>query len=153
MYATDTTARVIYVYDFDHATGNATNRRIFAQVPADEGRPDGTTVDSEGYIWSARNGGARIVRYAPDGRVGLRTTVPTNLVTNMAFGGDDLRTLFITTASRNLPEEFLAKQPFAGGIFTVRVDVPGVRNRCSGASRFDVDDAGECGPHARAIEL
>lgn len=126
MYVADTSQRVIYVYEFDVATGTATNRRAFTEIPADEGMPDGTTVDSGGYIWSARNRGGRIVRYAPDGRVDRTITLPATQVTNMAFGGDDLRTLYITTASRNLPADEVPKQPLAGALLSVRVDVPGV---------------------------
>ena len=126
MYVADTSQRTIYVYDFDLATGTAERRRVFVEVPADEGRPDGTTVDSEGYIWSARNGGARLVRYAPDGRVERTVPLPVTLVTNMAFGGADLRTLYITTATRGLTDEQRAVQPLAGAILALRVDVAGI---------------------------
>ncbi len=126
MYAADTALRRIYVYDFDVTAGSVTNRRTFAETAEDEGRPDGTTVDSEGYIWSARNGGARIVRYAPDGSIDRAVALPATLVTNMTFGGDDLRTLYITTASRGLTDEQLAAQPLAGAILSVRVEVAGV---------------------------
>jgi sugar lactone lactonase YvrE len=126
MYVAETASRVIYVYDFDFASGVAANRRIFAEIPENEGRPDGTTVDSEGYIWSARNGGARIVRYAPDASIDRIVELPTTLVTNMTFGGNDMHTLYITTASRGLTAEQLTTQPLAGAILSVRVEVAGV---------------------------
>jgi len=125
MYVTDTPRRTIYVYDFDPAAGAATNRRTFAQIPADEGTPDGTTVDSADYVWSAQRGG-RIVRYAPDGSIDRVFELPASLLTNMTFGGDDLRTLYITTAWAGLDQEQFWTQPLAGAILSIRVDVPGV---------------------------
>jgi sugar lactone lactonase YvrE len=127
MYVTDTFIRRIYAYDFDPATGNAANRRIFVEIGPGEGTPDGTTVDSAGYVWSARgNYGARLARYAPDGSLDRTIPLPMTHVTNMAFGGRDLRTLYITSATRNLDAEQLAAQPLAGKIVSLRVDVPGV---------------------------
>lgn len=126
MYVTDTRLNTIWVYDFDHQSGVAGNRRAFAVVPAGEGTPDGTTVDRLGYVWSARNGGARLVRYAPDGSVDRTIGLPATLVTNMTFGGDDDSTLFITTGARGLSAEQLAAEPLAGAVLSVRVDVPGI---------------------------
>lgn len=126
MYVADTPLRELREYDGDFATGAVAGRRVFAVVPADAGTPDGTTVDSAGFVWSACNGGGRIVRYAPDGSLDRTIDVPATLVTNVTFGGDDLRTLFITTASRGLSADELRAQPLAGAVLAVRVDVPGV---------------------------
>lgn len=126
MYLTDTALGTIFVYDFDLGSGTATNRRPFAYVDRSEGTPDGTTVDSEDYVWSARFGGGAVARYAPDGRLDRVIELPTKGTTNVAFGGDDLRTLFVTSGARGLSEHELAAQPLAGAVFALRVDVPGV---------------------------
>ncbi len=126
MYVGDTFAGTIYAYDFDLASGEATNRRPFVVIPQTEGMPDGMTVDSEGYVWSARVDNWSIVRYAPDGTVDRTLRVPTRRPTSVIFGGDDLRTLFITSASFRLSDEELVAQPLAGTVFGVRVEVPGI---------------------------
>ena len=126
MYLSDSIAQVIYAYDFDVDTGTIENRRVFARVPPELGRPDGLTVDAEGYIWSGRADGWRLSRYAPDGRIDRVVTLPVQVVTNCAFGGDDLATLYITTARWGVPSHALADQPLAGGLLAM---CPGVRGR------------------------
>ena len=76
MYFTDSTAKSIYLFDYDRATGAITNQRPFVKTPAEEGIPDGMTVDAQGYVWSARWGGACLVRYAPDGTEERRISFP-----------------------------------------------------------------------------
>lgn len=90
------------------------------------GRPDGAVIDSEGYLWSARWGGGCVVRHAPDGSIDEIIDVPVSNITCPAFGGDDLKTLYLTTARQSLSPEQLEKEPQAGGIFSLQVDVPGL---------------------------
>jgi len=125
MYLADSHPRTIYAYDFDVVSGEARNRRPFAQT-AEGTMPDGATIDAEGYLWSANVGGWGISRFATDGTLERRLELPVQRPTSVIFGGDDLRTLFITTASRRLTPEQLAAQPLAGAILAVRVDVPGL---------------------------
>jgi sugar lactone lactonase YvrE len=125
MYLADSELRTIFAYDYDLASGEARNRRAFAETPPGT-MPDGATVDAGGYLWSARVGGASVARYAPDGTLDRVLELPVQRPTSVIFGGDDLRTLFITTASRRLSPEQLAAQPLAGAVLAVRVDVPGV---------------------------
>lgn len=89
------------------------------------GGPDGAVVDSEGYLWNARWGGYCVVRHAPDGSIDRTIKLPVSNVTCPAFGGPDLKTLYITTAREGLSAEELTKQPTAGSIFAIDVDVPG----------------------------
>ncbi len=127
-YFADTPTRRILAVDTDPATGRPVSEwRLFAEVPDGEGWPDGAVVDSEGYLWNARWGGSRVVRYAPDGSVDRVISVPVSQVTCPAFGGSDLKTLFITTAGKNLTEEQTAREKVAGGVFSIRVDVAGQR--------------------------
>jgi sugar lactone lactonase YvrE len=124
MFVTDSRERTIFAYDFDRATGAARDRRAFATPP--RGSADGATTDSAGYLWSACPGGSALARYAPNGAVERIVELPFERPTSVVFGGSDLRTLFITTATRTIPPERLAAQPLAGAVLALRVDVPGL---------------------------
>jgi L-arabinonolactonase len=125
MYLADSHLRTIFAYDFDAASGEARNRRPFAQT-AEGTMPDGATIDAKGYLWSANIEGWGIARFAADGTLDRRLELPVQRPTSVIFGGEDLSTLFITTASRRLTPEQLSAQPLAGAILAVRVDVPGL---------------------------
>jgi D-xylonolactonase len=125
MYYTETGRREITCFDYDQATGDLTNRRVFARVPerGGEGKPDGMTVDAEGCVWSARWDGHCVVRYAPDGTELQRITFPVPKVSCPTFGGPDYGDLYVTTAGgANRAEE--GNQ--AGALFRVRPGVQGV---------------------------
>lgn len=126
MYFTDSTPKMIYVYDFDVATGAIENRRPFIYTPGEEGEPDGLAVDSEGYIWSARWGGWKITRYDPAGKVEREIRLPVACPTSCAFGGENLDELYITTAWTALSEEQKKNQPYAGSLFRVRTGIKGL---------------------------
>jgi len=123
-YLADSNGRAIYRLFIDLATGVVSPKTLFISIPAEEGMPDGMTVDAEGYLWSARWDGGRVVRHAPDGSVDREIMLPVPRVTSVAFGGDDLSTLYITTASTGLSEEQLKAAPLSGSLFACR---PGVR--------------------------
>lgn len=123
-YYTDSPAMKIYAYEYDAASGAISNRRDFAVVPAGGGQPDGLAVDAEGCLWSARWGGWKVVRYAPDGQVLAEIAMPVELPTSCAFGGPNLDELYITSAYVDVPAERRAAQPLAGDVFRIR---PGVR--------------------------
>lgn len=124
MYFSDTVSREIWAYDLDSA-GLPSNRRVFATVPA-PATPDGSTVDAEGYLWNAEWDGARVVRYAPDGQIDRIIPVPVRHPTCCTFGGPDLTTLFVTTASLRLSAAERAAQPMAGGLLALEVGIKGV---------------------------
>jgi sugar lactone lactonase YvrE len=125
MYFTDTLRSVIYAYDFDPARGTIGNRRPFVRVPPEEGYPDGLTVDSEGCVWSALWGGWKVVCFDPRGRAVDEVRLPVSDVSSCAFGGSDLRDLYITSAWEELSAEERALQPLAGDLFRARLPVPG----------------------------
>ena len=131
MYHADTTSHRIDCYDFDVATGTPTNGRCFQQFSTDKaasdygGRPDGAAVDSEGAYWVAMFEGGRILRFAPDGTLLREVKVPVRCPTMMAFGGEDLKTLYITSASHNRSNEEKARYPLTGCVLSLRVDVAG----------------------------
>ena len=103
----------------DIDSGSAWNRRLWLETDDSIGRPDGACVDADGCYWSARFKGGRVIRFTPDGRIDREIHLPCSQVTMCAFGGADLRTLFITTAREGLDAAALAREPLAGGI---RVD-------------------------------
>jgi L-arabinonolactonase len=126
MYFADTPLKKIFVFDYDPGMGAIANRRVFAEVGPEGGSPDGSTVDADGCLWNAEWGGARVVRYTPDGRVDRVIPIPCSQVTCCAFGGDDLSTLFVTSARDGLSDAALAAQPHAGALFAVNAGVRGL---------------------------
>jgi len=118
----------IYVFDYDRATGEISNRQVFHAPDASGDIPDGLTVDAEGYIWSARHCQGCVIRFAPDGREDYRVEVPASLVTSCTFGGDDLRDLYITSAGGQHRGE-PAYGDWAGALFRVRPGVEGLPER------------------------
>jgi len=126
MYHTDSPKRVIYQYDFDPSSGSINNKRIFVNTKPDAGYPDGSTVDSEGYLWGTHWGGWRITRYAPDGSIDREIAMPIQQVTSCCFGGPNLDILYVTSAARGLSMKERRKQPQAGGVFAIAVDIKGL---------------------------
>lgn len=123
-YFADSSVYAIYAYAIDPATGDIGPRRLFVRVPREHGMPDGMTVDSEGFLWSAHWDGWRVTRYAPDGSIDRVIKLPVPRVTAPAFGGDDLKTMYITTASNGLSAAQLKEAPLSGALFACD---PGVR--------------------------
>lgn len=121
LYFADTLAGVIFVYDWDGATGEIANRRVFAG-PHERGFPDGSALDAEGYLWNARWGGSCIIRYAPDGRINRIIDVPVQQPTSCVFAGDDLKTLYVTSARAGLGD---AANELDGALLCASVDVAG----------------------------
>jgi sugar lactone lactonase YvrE len=131
MYHADTTSHRIDRYEFDVATGTVSNPQRFQQFSTDKaasdygGRPDGAAVDSEGAYWCAMFEGGRILRFAPSGELLREIKLPVRCPTMVAFGGDDLRTLYITSASHKRPPAELARYPLTGRVLSLRVDIAG----------------------------
>jgi sugar lactone lactonase YvrE len=130
LYHADTTAHVIKSYDFDMASGHIGSNRVLKQFSNDKshdygGRPDGAAVDNEGAYWCAMYEGGRILCLSPSGEVLRQILLPLRCPTMVAFGGADLRTLYITSVRHNRPEAELAQYPLSGCILSLRVDVPG----------------------------
>jgi sugar lactone lactonase YvrE len=126
LYHADTQVRTISAYAFDPASGGVSDRRQFARFEGATERPDGGAVDSEGCYWSAFYRGGKIVRLSPRGELLEEYAVPALCPTMCAFGGADLRTLYVTTARQARPADELEQFPQSGGLFAMRVDVPGL---------------------------
>ncbi|HLX28276.1 MAG TPA: SMP-30/gluconolactonase/LRE family protein [Casimicrobiaceae bacterium] len=125
MYFADSLQYAIFAYDFDPASGDIGRRRVFATTSA-PAFPDGSTVDAEGFLWNAEFNGGRVVRYAPDGRIDRIIELPTHRPTCCAFGGPNLDTLYITTASQQMAPDEMANQPLAGALLAIDVGVRGL---------------------------
>jgi sugar lactone lactonase YvrE len=128
LYFSDTPRFVIYRFDYDPATGEASNRREFVRIEptaTDRGRPDGAAVDAEGCYWSSLYEGSRVARFDPAGKLLSTHALPVRCPTMPAFGGADLKTLFVTTARDKNPPPGVAA---GGGLYSLRVDVPGLPN-------------------------
>jgi sugar lactone lactonase YvrE len=137
-YWADTAAHQVRAFDFDAASGQLTNPRVFYQATPKPtgwawdsaapygGRPDGAAVDAEGCYWSAQYEGGRLLRISPSGQVLAEVPTPALCPTMPCFGGPDLKTLFITTARHGRSEAELAQYPGAGCVWAMRVEVAGV---------------------------
>lgn len=125
MYYVDSPTYRVDVFDFDAGTGELGDRRPFATVAQDDGIPDGLAVDDEGGVWVALYGGGSVRRYNPDGGLDRVFEVPATNVTACCFGGEDGRSLFVTTARQGLSEAQLEREPLAGSVFFARADVAG----------------------------
>lgn len=127
MYYIDTPTQKVMVYNYNNETGNISNPQVAIDVQEIMGAPDGMTIDSEGNLWIALWGGAAVGCWNPESGKLLRSIdVPAKNVTSCAFGGNDLKTLYITTARIATSNEELEKYPYAGGLFKVKPGVKGV---------------------------
>ncbi len=127
MYYIDTPTGCVQAFDYESSTGHITNPRVVITVPEGEGYPDGMTIDEEGMLWVAHWGGSQVVRWNPEtGKMLQKIEVPAPHVTSCAFGGDDLATLYITTAREGLDDEQLETYPQSGGLFAVEPGVKGI---------------------------
>jgi sugar lactone lactonase YvrE len=124
MTLADTPNHVLWAFDYDEANGEVSNRRVLREYDPPKGRPDGACVDADGNIYIAIFQGARVEKLSPKGELLATISVPVPNPTCCAFGGDDLRTLFITTARTRMTDEELAAMPEAGGLFAVRIEAP-----------------------------
>jgi sugar lactone lactonase YvrE len=124
MYWTDSDLRRISLSDYDEETGAISHPRVWLEIPESRGKPDGLTVDSEGYVWSACWNGSALYRYSPDAMEVDRIEFPAKKVSSVSFGGNDYEDLFVTTALTSGTRE--SEGAGAGALFRLRPGVRGV---------------------------
>jgi sugar lactone lactonase YvrE len=137
VYWSDTPNHVIHAWDWDAASNAMSHHRVFQQFPGKPvgwqpgdagygGRPDGAAVDTQGNYWCAMFEGQRLLKISPAGQVLQAIALPVRCPTMPCFGGADLRTLFVTSASYKRPADELAALPDSGRVIAMDVDVPGL---------------------------
>jgi sugar lactone lactonase YvrE len=126
IYVTDTPARMIYRYAFDLEGGQVGARSNWVEIPEGGGHPDGLTVDAEGHIWSAQIGAGAINRYNPEGVLVATLHVPVPRPTSVTFGGPEMKTIFVTTATLDLAPGQAHQYPESGHLFALETDIRGV---------------------------
>ncbi len=126
MYHSDShpKSQLIWAWDYDIATGTPSNRRVFVDMNLYPGRPDGAAVDADGCYWICGNDAGLIHRFTPEGKLDQSLAVPVKKPAMCAFGGADMKTLYVTSIRPANVE--LADQPLAGGVFALRPGVQGI---------------------------
>jgi sugar lactone lactonase YvrE len=116
----------VNVWDFDPAIGAISNRRRLRTFTLEEGRPDGAATDAAGYYWSAGITARCLNRLSPEGVIVETIRLPTGAPTMPCFGGPEMRDVFVTSSTLLATPEEKVRCPMTGGVFRVRVDVPGL---------------------------
>jgi len=136
MYFIDSHDRNVKCYDFDPATPTLRNERVIINIESNNEVPDGMCVDEEGMLWIGFYGGYRVGRYDPtSGKHLADVNVPAPNVTSCCFGGQDLKTLYITTARQGLPAKQLKEFPLSGSLFSCETDIAGIPGNIFGHPR------------------
>jgi sugar lactone lactonase YvrE len=134
MYYADSPRRQVDVLDYDPATGEAFQRRVFADLRGMDGVPDGLTVDADGCVWVAMFGGGALRRFTPSGQLDALLPLPVAKPTSCAFAGPDLAELYVTTASVGLTDAERASEPLAGRLLRLRPGPVGLPSTTARAS-------------------
>jgi sugar lactone lactonase YvrE len=116
----------IIAFDYEVTSGGLSNRRVFATVPTVHGIPDGAAIDTEGGYWSALHGGGKPRRFHANGSIHRDIELPVSQPTMPAFAGDDLATLYVTSASDQISEEAKTREPQAGALFRLDAGTRGI---------------------------
>jgi sugar lactone lactonase YvrE len=123
MLFADTMTNIIQRYDVDD-DGHVSNPRVFSDEKL-PGHCDGSAIDAQGFLWNARFAAGRLIRFAPDGKVDSTIELPVTNPTSCAFGGPDLKTLYVTSARHGLSQEQLQANPHEGALLAVHANVEG----------------------------
>ena len=128
MYYQDSPLRTVSQFDFNEKKGIISEREEVIKVHKNMGDPDGNTLDATGMVWMANWGGACVSKWNPHTGQMLQTVdVPAYNVTSLAFGGENLEDLYITTASLYMPEDKESLYPDAGKLFVCKPGVKGLK--------------------------
>ena len=138
LYWADTAAHQVRAWDWDTEANSLSHARVFQQFDPKpegwtpdspvryEGRPDGATIDAQGHYWVSMFEGGQLLRFAPSGERVAAIAVPVQCPTMPCFGGEDLQTLFVTSARKGRPATEIEQRPASGMVISMRVDTPGL---------------------------
>lgn len=142
LYWADTAAHAVRAWDWAAESNTLTHPRVFQQfdpkpdgwtadaahdlLPRYQGRPDGATIDAEGHYWVSMFEGAQLLCLAPSGERLAALPLPVQCPTMPCFGGDDLRTLFVTSARQGRTAAELQRLPASGAVISMQVETPGL---------------------------
>lgn len=136
MYYIDTPTAKIRAFDYDSETATISNERVAVKIPNELGYPDGMAIDSEDKLWVGMWNGNAVIRFDPKtGEVLEKIEVPAHNVTSCAFGGPELKTLYITTASVDMTPDEKENYPLAGSVFKVKTRVSGMPSTFFGTKK------------------
>lgn len=125
-YLADTRRQLIWRWALDDAGHPVGEKQVHINLQSENLNPDGAVCDAEGFLWNAQWGVSQLARYAPDGSLDRIIKLPVSQPTCPAFGGDDFKTLFITSAKEGLSEAQLQAEPMAGKVLAIDVDIAGM---------------------------
>ena len=123
MYYTDSLMQKIYIFDYNIKNGTLSNQRVFVDTHENNGLPDGLTVDSNGYVWSAQVMSSCLIRYSPQGDEVQRVAIPTSAVTSLTFAGKDCTDIYVTTAGGSNKTGNLSR---AGALYQLNLGIKGI---------------------------
>lgn len=129
MYHADSRPGRIDRHELDIASGTLSASRVLIDYAGLGRRPDGCTVDAEGFLWVAEIDGWRVARYDPEGRLERTIMLPVQKPSSVMFGGPELSTLFVTSIAYGLDGAALAAQPAAGRVMVVETGLRGLPER------------------------
>lgn len=118
IYFSDTARETIWQAEYDPATGEHGRPQPFFTTRNLAGAPDGAAVDAGGCYWTAALGGWQLLRITPEGKLDRAIALPVEKPTKPAFGGTDLKTLYVTCMGEGMVDD-LAEQPLAGTLLAV----------------------------------
>lgn len=125
-YLSHSNSGTIFAFDYDAVQGRLSNRCVFATIPAADGIPDGAAIDTEGGYWCALHGGGAVRRFHADGSVDRDVSLPVSQPTMPAFAGENLATLYVTTARDKMTVAQKAAEPLAGALLSLDVGARGI---------------------------
>ncbi len=126
MYFCDSPEARIRQCDYDAESARVANVREFVRLKDGSGQPDGSIVDRDGCLWNAVWGAGMVRRYDAEGRLLTEIPVPSKNVTCVAFGGDALDQLYVTSSRQEMTAEELRAAPASGSVYHVSTTVEGI---------------------------
>ena len=120
----DSLDNVVWKFDYDPRTGSIGRRRDFLRFdPERDGHADGMTLDSQDNLWIAMAMGGKVLQFGADGSRKRTLELPARFTASVAFGGDDLSDLYVTTGTHPEDEDL---GPAAGALIVLRPGPAGV---------------------------